>query len=35
MHRAFHVLNAPSPTATASLLIGETIAARVAQSFGL
>ena len=32
---AIHVLNAPSPAATASLLIGETIAARAATSFEL
>src|SRR5436309_14711800 len=29
--RAVHVLNAPSPAATASLVIGETIAARVIE----
>ncbi len=31
--RMFHVLNAPSPAATASLSIGEEIAKRAAQSF--
>lgn len=31
-HRALHVLNAPSPGATASLAIGQEIARRVAQS---
>jgi L-2-hydroxyglutarate oxidase len=30
-----HVLNAPSPAATASITIGQTIAARAAESFGL
>jgi L-2-hydroxyglutarate oxidase len=29
--RAVHVLNAPSPAATASIAIGEAIAARVAD----
>lgn len=33
--RALHVLNAPSPAATASLAIGEEVAARVVESFGL
>jgi L-2-hydroxyglutarate oxidase LhgO len=32
---ALHVLNAPSPGATASLAIGGEIAARVAATFGL
>jgi len=32
--RAIHVLNAPSPAATASLLIGEAIAERAAERFG-
>lgn len=32
---AIHVLNAPSPAATASLAIGEVIAERAAKSFGL
>jgi (S)-2-hydroxyglutarate dehydrogenase len=32
---AIHVLNAPSPAATASLAIGEHIARRAAKSFGL
>lgn len=32
---AIHVLNAPSPAATASIAIGRHIAARAAQSFGL
>jgi len=32
---AIHVLNAPSPAATASLAIGEIIAARAGRSFGL
>jgi L-2-hydroxyglutarate oxidase len=32
---AFHVLNAPSPAATASLAIGRHIAGRAAASFGL
>jgi len=32
---AFHVLNAPSPAATASLAIGRHIAERAAHSFGL
>jgi L-2-hydroxyglutarate oxidase len=32
---AIHVLNAPSPGATASLAIGERIAATAAQAFGL
>ncbi len=31
--RAVHVLNAPSPAATASLAIGQTIVARMAQHF--
>ena len=30
-----HVLNAPSPAATASLVIGRHIAARATESFGL
>ena len=30
-----HVLNAPSPAATASINIGRTIAARAAERFGL
>jgi len=30
-----HVLNAPSPAATASIAIGETIAARAKEVFGL
>ncbi len=34
-HHAIHVLNAPSPGATASLAIGQTIAAMAAKSFGL
>jgi L-2-hydroxyglutarate oxidase len=33
--RMLHVLNAPSPAATASLAIGETLAARAAERFGL
>jgi L-2-hydroxyglutarate oxidase len=33
--RAIHVLNAPSPAATASLAIGETIAQKALSSFGL
>jgi L-2-hydroxyglutarate oxidase len=33
--RSLHVLNAPSPAATASLAIGEEVAARVARRFGL
>ncbi len=32
--RMFHVLNAPSPAATASLSIGEEVASRAARSFG-
>ncbi|HVP38331.1 MAG TPA: L-2-hydroxyglutarate oxidase [Candidatus Saccharimonadales bacterium] len=32
--RALHVINAPSPAATASLAIGEEIAARAEQAFG-
>jgi len=32
-HRSVHVLNAPSPAATASLVIGETIAGKVEQRF--
>ncbi|MBI4515103.1 MAG: L-2-hydroxyglutarate oxidase [Deltaproteobacteria bacterium] len=32
--RVIHVLNAPSPAATASLLIGEAIAERAGQAFG-
>jgi L-2-hydroxyglutarate oxidase LhgO len=32
---AIHVLNAPSPGATASLAIGENIAATAASAFGL
>lgn len=32
--RAIHVLNAPSPAATASLLIGEAVAERAAERFG-
>ena len=32
---AIHVLNAPSPAATASLAIGKHIAALAAKSFGL
>jgi len=30
-----HVLNAPSPAATASLSIGRTIAAKAREGFGL
>jgi (S)-2-hydroxyglutarate dehydrogenase len=30
-----HVLNAPSPAATASIVIGRHIAGRAAESFGL
>ena len=30
-----HVLNAPSPAATASITIGRTIAAQAAERFGL
>ena len=30
-----HVLNAPSPAATASLSIGETVAAKAMRHFGL
>ena len=33
--RSIHVLNAPSPAATASLAIGETIAKKAAEQFGL
>jgi L-2-hydroxyglutarate oxidase len=33
--RAIHVLNAPSPAATASIAIGEAIAARAVERFGL
>jgi (S)-2-hydroxyglutarate dehydrogenase len=33
--RMVHVLNAPSPAATASITIGRTLAARVAERFGL
>jgi (S)-2-hydroxyglutarate dehydrogenase len=33
--RMIHVLNAPSPAATASIAIGETIAARAVERFGL
>jgi len=33
--RQIHVLNAPSPAATASISIGRTIAARASESFGL
>ncbi|HNZ97783.1 MAG TPA: L-2-hydroxyglutarate oxidase, partial [Thermoanaerobaculia bacterium] len=33
--RALHVLNAPSPAATASLAIGEQVAAEVVTRFGL
>jgi (S)-2-hydroxyglutarate dehydrogenase len=33
--RMVHVLNAPSPAATASISIGEVIAARVVERFGL
>ena len=33
--RMIHVLNAPSPAATASLAIAETVATRAAQRFGL
>jgi (S)-2-hydroxyglutarate dehydrogenase len=33
--RMIHVLNAPSPAATASITIGRTIAARAAERFGL
>lgn len=33
--RAVHVLNAPSPAATASLSVGETIALKVKDAFGL
>src|SRR5262245_15389549 len=33
--RMIHVLNAPSPTATASLSIGETVAAMAERDFGL
>jgi len=32
---SIHVLNAPSPAATASIAIGESIAERAARSFGL
>jgi L-2-hydroxyglutarate oxidase len=32
---AIHVLNAPSPAATASIAIGRHIAARAANAFGL
>ena len=34
-HDAIHVLNAPSPAATASLAIGRHIAGLVADTFGL
>jgi len=33
--RMVHVLNAPSPAATASLSIGRTIAAMAAKNFGI
>jgi L-2-hydroxyglutarate oxidase len=33
--RMIHVLNAPSPAATASIAIGETIAARAVEQFGV
>jgi L-2-hydroxyglutarate oxidase len=33
--RQVHVLNAPSPAATASLAIGEAIAAMATEEFGL
>ena len=33
--RMVHVLNAPSPAATASITIGRTIAERAAERFGL
>ena len=33
--RAVHVLNAPSPAATASIVIGEAIAARALERFGV
>lgn len=33
--RMIHVLNAPSPAATASIAIGESIATRAVESFGL
>ncbi len=33
--RSLHVLNAPSPAATASLAIGEHIATRAAERWGL
>jgi (S)-2-hydroxyglutarate dehydrogenase len=33
--RMIHVLNAPSPAATASLSIGQTIAAMAVRSFAL
>ena len=33
--RMIHVLNAPSPAATASISIGETIAKKVEQAFDL
>jgi L-2-hydroxyglutarate oxidase len=33
--RQIHVLNAPSPAATASIAIGRTIAVRAAARFGL
>ena len=33
--QAIHVLNAPSPAATASLVIGEAIAARALDKFGI
>ena len=33
--RMIHVLNAPSPAATASITIGRTLAARAAERFGL
>jgi L-2-hydroxyglutarate oxidase len=32
---AIHVLNAPSPAATASLVIGEAIADKALETFGL
>jgi L-2-hydroxyglutarate oxidase len=32
---AIHVLNAPSPAATASIPIGQSIAARALDAFGL
>jgi L-2-hydroxyglutarate oxidase len=33
--RMIHVLNAPSPAATASIAIGRSIAARAIERFGL